>query len=486
MDANAETFYRALAARDARYDGLFFVGVTTTGIYCRPVCPARTPRAERCRFFPGAPAAEAAGFRPCLRCRPELAPGLAPADATGRIARLAAERIEAGALNDDGSIPGLAGELGVSARQLRRAIRKEFGVTAVALAQTRRLLLAKQLLTETDLPLIRVATASGFSSLRRFNALFRSHYGMPPSRLRKGAARVAPDGDLRLLLGYRPPMAWGFLLEFLASHSTAGVELVQGDAYARTVSIGPHRGWFRVRPVAGRDAIAVEVPSSLAPALPRLLGAIRALLDLDARPSAIAEHLGADPRLARGLAAAPGMRIPGSIDGFELAVRTILGQLISVKAATTLAGRLAAAFGDPIETPFPSLTRLSPGPERLVHAGEASLVGIGVAPTRARAVVSLAASVIAGRIRLDPGRDPEAAIDQLRGLPGVGDWTAQSIALRAFRWPDAFPASDLALVRAAGLRTTRELERTSQAWRPWRGYAAMALWHSYLHPSPET
>ncbi|WP_165231005.1 AlkA N-terminal domain-containing protein [Aquisphaera insulae] len=485
MDTNRESCYRALVARDARYDGVFFVGVTTTGIYCRPICPARTPRADRCRFFGGPAAAEAAGFRPCLRCRPELAPGLAPVDSTARIARLAADRIDAGALNDDGTLPELAAELGISPRQLRRAIRKEFGVTAVALAQTRRLLLAKQLLTETDLPLIRVASASGFSSVRRFNALFLSHYGMAPSRLRKDSNRAASGGLLKLLLGYRPPLDWSFLLEFLGSHSTPGVEQVEGNSYLRTVAIGPQQGWFRVSPVAGRAALAVEFPATLAPALPPLLGAVRGLLDLDAHPKAIADQLGAHPDLAPHVASRTGLRIPGATDGFELAVRTILGQLVSVRAATTLSGRLARTFGEPIQSPFPGLDRLSPTPHRLAAAEETSLTLLGIAPTRARAVIALARAVVEGRIRLDPTTDPEAAIRRLRELPGIGDWTAQSIALRALRWTDAFPASDLALVRAAGASSPRDLARMAEAWRPWRGYAAIALWHSYLHPSQE-
>ena len=377
MRIDTETCYRALAARDARFDGLFFVGVTTTGIYCRPICSARTPGRDRCRFFASAAAAEHAGFRPCLRCRPELAPGHAPVDALGRTARLAAARIEAGALNDDGSLETLARELGLSSRQLRRAIRQEFGVSPVELAQTRRLLLAKQLLTETNLPMIEVALASGFASVRRFNALFRSHYSMTPSRIRRTAGVHSARDSLTLTLAYRPPLAWKPILQFLAGRATMGVESVLDDRYLRTVRMGETRGWVKVEPSARRNALSVEISTSLAAVLPTLLPRLRCLFDLDARPDVIAAHLSADPRLARAASQLPGLRVPGSVDGFEMAVRAILGQRISVPGATTLAGRLAAAFGEPIETPFPMLNRLSPRPERLAMAepGETGFAG---------------------------------------------------------------------------------------------------------------
>ncbi|MFO0889945.1 MAG: AlkA N-terminal domain-containing protein [Isosphaeraceae bacterium] len=310
MRIDDETCYRALVARDVRFDGLFFVGVTTTGIYCRPICPARTPRSDRCRFFPSAAMAESNGFRPCLRCRPELAPGEAPVDVVGRTARRAAARIEAGALNEDGSLETLARELGLSSRQLRRAVRQEFGVSPVELAQTRRLLLAKQLLTETRLPLIEVASASGFSSVRRFNALFRSHYGFAPSRLRKSAGAVQSPDCLRLTLSYRPPLAWDVLLRFLGGRGSAGVECVQDGTYLRTIRLGRHRGWIRVAPVAGRQSLAVEVSTSLTPVLPALLARIRGLFDLDARPDAIATQLARDEAMAQRLSTLPGLASP--------------------------------------------------------------------------------------------------------------------------------------------------------------------------------
>jgi AraC family transcriptional regulator, regulatory protein of adaptative response / DNA-3-methyladenine glycosylase II len=484
MRIDTETCYRALAARDARFDGLFFVGVTTTGIYCRPICTARTPRSDRCRFFTSAAAAEHAGFRPCLRCRPELAPGHAPVDALGRTARQAAARIEGGALNDDGSLETLARELGLSSRQLRRAIRREFGVSPVELAQTRRLLLAKQLLTETNLPMIEVALASGFASVRRFNALFRSHYSMTPSRIRRTAGVNSARDSLTLTLAYRPPLAWKPILQFLAGRATMGVELVLDAQYLRTMRIGETRGWVKVEPSARRNALAVEISTSLAAVLPTLLPRLRCLFDLDARPDVIAAHLSADPRLARAASLLPGLRVPGSVDGFEMAVRAILGQRISVPGATTLAGRLAAVFGEPIETPFPMLNRLSPRPERLAMAEPSELVSLGIAAPRARAIAALARAVVDRRIELVPGADPELTIARLLELPGIGDWTAHYIAMRALRWPDAFPAADLGLLRATGLKSARELSRLAESWRPWRSYAALYLWND-PHPFPE-
>ncbi len=485
MRIDTETCYRALAAHDARFDGLFFVGVTTTGIYCRPICSARTPGRDRCRFFSAAAAAEHAGFRPCLRCRPELAPGHAPVDAMGRTARLAAARIEAGALNDDGSLETLARELGLSSRQLRRAIRQEFGVSPVELAQTRRLLLAKQLLTETNLPMIEVALASGFASVRRFNALFQSHYSMTPSRIRRAAGASSTRDSLTLTLAYRPPLAWKSLLQFLAGRATMGVEAVVEAQYLRTVRLGATRGWVQVEPSARRNALSVEISTSLAGVLPALLPRLRCLFDLDARPDVIADHLSADPRLARAASRLPGLRVPGSFDGFEMAVRAILGQRISVPSATTLAGRLAAKFGELIDTPLPTLNLVSPSPERLATVEPGELSSLGIAAPRARAIVELARSVVDRRIDLVPGADPDLTIARLLELPGIGDWTAHYIAMRALRWPDAFPAADLGLLKAAGLKSPRELTRLAESWRPWRSYAALYLWNDpYPFPEP--
>lgn len=477
MNLDPDVCYRALTARDPRFDGLFFVGVSSTRIYCRPICPARTPGRDRCRFFPSAAAAELERFRPCLRCRPELAPGNAPVDAVGRTARLAATRIASGAMNDEGSLETLADELGVCSRHLRRVLQQELGVSPVELAQTHRLLLAKQLLTETSLPIIDVAFASGFASVRRFNALFRARYRLTPSDLRRAKGRGAPDGTIRLTLAYRPPFAWDALLRFLAGRAVAGVEAVVGRAYLRTVALGDLRGWVKVEPADSRHALKVELPTGLAGALPHLLSRLRNLFDLDARPDVIAEHLRHDPHLTGNIAGNPGLRVPGAFHGFELAVRAVLGQQVSVRAATTLSGRFAQAFGEPIETPFPGLTHLSPSPERVAEARVDDLTALGLVSARAACVRSLARAVCDRAVSLEAGADPAASMDRLMTLPGVGEWTAHYIAMRGLRWPDAFPHSDLGLRKALGDRPPREVLELAEAWRPWRSYAAMHLWN---------
>lgn len=482
MTLDDQTCYRALVARDVRFDGLFFVGVTTTGIYCRPVCTARTPGRDRCRFFPNAALAERNGFRPCLRCRPELAPGHAPIDAVANMARQAAARIEEGALNDGGRLEQLAADMRVSSRQLRRAVRQEFGVSPVELAQTNRLLLAKQLLVDSNLPLIDVALASGFASVRRFNALFRQHYGLVPSRVR-ASRRAASGGDhLKLTLMYRPPFAWPQMLRFLAGRATPGIELVERDSYLRTIAVGDARGWLRVEPLRGRHALSVELATSLTGVLPAVLARLRHVFDLSARPDVIGSHLAADARLAEMIERTPGLRVPGAFCGFELAVRAILGQQVSVAAATTLAGRLANKFGDPIETPFPQLNRLTPSAARLASARLLEITRLGILESRARCIRDLACAVSGGSIDLEPGANPEPVIEKLLAIRGIGDWTASYIALRALRWPDAFPEGDLGLIRAARANSPAELREMAKTWRPWRAYAAMHFWNLSVEP----
>jgi AraC family transcriptional regulator of adaptative response / DNA-3-methyladenine glycosylase II len=399
-------------------------------------------------------------------------------DAVQRTARAAARRIEAGALNDGGSLARLAQDLGLSTRQLRRAVQQEFGVSPVELAQTQRLLLAKQLLTESNLPIIQVAFASGFESVRRFNALFRSHYRLTPTRMRR-ASPAAHAGDyVRLTLAYRPPLAWKPLWRFLGGRATEGVESVVDQAYFRTAAVGGHQGWLKVEPIAGRNALSVELATSLMPALPEVLVRLKNLFDLSARPDVIASHLSADSRLACVAARCPGLRVPGAFDGFELAVRAILGQRVSVRAATTLAGWLATRFGEPIETPVAGLHRLSPSPERLAAAMEAELTSLGITAQRAASIRAIAQAVGCRQIDLEPSPDPEAVTRKLQELPGIGDWTAQYIAMRALRWPDAFPAGDLGLLKASGETSVSRFRDATEAWRPWRAYAAMYLWES--------
>jgi AraC family transcriptional regulator, regulatory protein of adaptative response / DNA-3-methyladenine glycosylase II len=475
--------YRALAARDRRFDGLFFVGVTTTGIYCRPICPARTPRANNCRFYTSPQAAEQAGFRPCLRCRPELAPGSAPVDDGQRIAHLIVQRLEDGQLDPDSGLERIADQFELSSRQLRRIVTTHLGVSPIQLLSTRRLLLAKQLLTDTRLPVTEVAFASGFSSLRRFNDAFARRYGMPPTRLRRRAAEPAGVAGTdpqtsTLRMAYRPPFDWDGLLEFLAARALSGVELIDGRHYLRTVQLGAARGWIRVGPSELRHTLQLEFSHALAPSLPSLLRRVRALFDLDARPDLIAAHLRRDPRLAAAVRRAPGQRVPGAFHGFELGLRAILGQQVTVRAATTIAGRFVDAFGEPLVTPYPGLRRLTPTPERVAEAAVDDIARLGIVSARARTILALAHAVVAGDLALDDHAhpDPDAAVARLSALPGIGPWTAHYIAMRALRWPDAFPKEDVAVRRGLGVATAAEAEALSQAWRPWRSYAVMHLW----------
>jgi AraC family transcriptional regulator of adaptative response / DNA-3-methyladenine glycosylase II len=478
MTINDDVCFRALVARDSRFDGLFFVGVKTTGIYCRPVCPTRTPKHDSCRFFASAALAEQAGFRPCLRCRPELAPGHAPVDSVRTLAWAAAARIEAGALSDGRSLEELAKSLGLSSRQLRRAVRKELGVSPVELAQTNRLLLAKRLIAETQLSLTQVAFAAGFDSVRRFNALFRSHYRLTPTALRRAAPQAAGSDCLRLMLAFRPPFDWHALLRFLAARAIPGVECVTGNTYHRTVGIGEHRGWLSVSPIEHRNLLVVELATALAPALPSILARLRNLFDLDARPDVIAGHLTLDPLLAPSVKRRPGLRVPGAFDSFELGMRAVLGQQVSVRGASTLAGRMVQRFGEVIETPLPCLNRIAPTADALAGARSSTLAGIGLPGVRAESLRCLARALARREIDLESGIVPTVVVARLQELPGIGPWTAEYIAMRALRWPDAFPAGDLGLAKASRLTSTKALEKAAERWRPWRAYAAMHLWES--------
>jgi AraC family transcriptional regulator of adaptative response / DNA-3-methyladenine glycosylase II len=396
-------------------------------------------------------------------------------DAGPRLVAAAAARIEAGFLNE-GSVDALAAGLGVTGRHLRRALTGALGLSPVELAQSRRMALAKQLLQDTGLPVAEVAYASGFRSLRRFNALFRDRFGRPPTGLRReaGAGPRARDGALALRLDFRPPLDWEAMLAFLGSRAVAGVEEVAGGAYRRTVRLGARTGWIEVRLDPDRPALRAAASLSLAGALMPLASRLRSLFDLDARPDAVAAHLGRDPLLRRSVRRRPGLRVPGAFDGFETAARVVLGQQVSVRAASTLAGRLAAALGEPVETPFAALGRLSPTAGAVAEAGEDRLARLGMPGARARALGALAAAAADGRVALDPQglRDGAGA---LRDLPGVGEWTAQVLAMRSGD-PDAFPAGDLGVRRALGVAGGREAEARAERWRPWRAYAAMHLW----------
>ncbi len=489
---DADVCGRALAARDARFDGVFFVGISTTMIYCRPVCPARVSYPDRRRFFESAAAAERDGFRPCLRCRPELAPGRALVDAVPRVARAAALRIAAGALNGRG-VGHLARELGVGQRQLRRAMERELGVSPVELAQTHRLLLAKCLLTDTPLPVTRVAFASGFQSLRRFNAVFRERYRMSPSVLRqrprasvRSEAPAGPAGDLvRLTLGYRAPFAWDALLRRIAADATVGVEVVDGTRYGRTVDLNGCRGIVLVedagvsmsaarRPVPAAH-VNVDVSASLLPVLMPLLARLRHLFDLDAEPAVIEGHL-TGAGLGTLVARRPGLRVLGAFDGFDVAVRELLRPRgPRTKPANDFACHLARALGEPAHTVIPALTTFGPAPARVAAAGASFLSTLGLPPRQSEAVAALARAVADRSLRLEPGSDVGSTRHVLMEIPGIGEHTADRIVMRALHWPDVF-FTDAAMQRAAGIVGSSALLRLAERWRPWRSYAAMHLW----------
>jgi AraC family transcriptional regulator of adaptative response / DNA-3-methyladenine glycosylase II len=491
MELDARRCYSALKARDARFDGRFFVAVSTTGIYCRPVCTARIPGRDRCSFFANAAAAERAGYRPCLRCRPELAPGHAPTDAVRTAARWAVARIETGALNE-GDLERLAAEYGISSRQLRRVVETEFGVTPVELAQTRRLLLAKQLLTDSALGMTEVAFASGFSSVRRFNHLFKTRYGLNPTALRRQAGPPAHGDAITLKLAYRPPLDWPRLLAFLTSRGAAGVECAQDQRYLRTASVEiggkTHRGWIAAAPLPQQNALRLEISSSLMPALAPLLARVRRLFDLDANPRVIEEQLLRDTRLKPIVRRQAGLRVPGAFDAFELALRAVLGQQVSVKAASTLFGRCAAAFGESAAAgsavagsaamPDERLQFYAPTAERVAAAGSSELAALGLTKKRAETIRALARALAEGELRLEPGVDVDRTMQALQALPGIGAWTAHYIAMRALGYPDAFPHADLGLMKALGLRRPADMLAAAEPWRPWRAYAAHHLWAS--------
>ena len=501
-----DNHYLALQARDARFDGLFFTGVTSTGIYCRPVCRVRLPKRENCRFFNQAAQAERAGFRPCLRCRPELAPrrpGYAQADpakvwstqdASSILALQAAELIDAPESSGHAAlgIAQLARRLGVSDRHLRRIFEAHFGVSPLQYLQTRRLLCAKQLLTDTLLPIKQVATLSGFASLRRFNAAFVQHYALQPGQLRAGTRSgvVARSSSLLVKLAYRPPYDVIALLRFFALRQINGVEDIDLAAkrprLSRTLALEldgkRHGGWFSASFDSTVQRVELRVSDSLLEVLPWLMARVRSLLDLDADPQAI------NSRLHASFPHGDGLRLPGCIDGFELAVRAVLGQQITIAGARTLAQRLVERFGEPLETPLPGLNRLFPSATTLANASGDALGQLGIVKQRQLAIRALANAVLEQRLQLYAGADVAATMATLKTLPGIGDWTAQYIAMRALHWPDAFPAGDIALQRALGLQAVKNpaqaASAAAQAWQPWRSYATIRAWAGAHRDTP--
>lgn len=477
MTLNPEQCYQAVRTRDTRFDGRFFVAVRTTGIYCRPICRVKTPKQKNCRFFSYAAAAEMAGYRPCKRCRPELAPGNSLMEVSSQLARNAAQQISQDFLAEH-SLNDLAARLGVTDRQMRRVFSGEFGVSPIEFWQTQRLLLAKQLLTDSQMPVTSVAMASGFKSLRRFNTLLKKRYRLTPTELRKLQKASVPNrfSEFTFRLNYRPPLDWERLLGFLAQRAIPQVEMAKDGTYRRTVHIRRQNrdliGHVEISRDAGKNVLLVRLSDSLAPACAVILERIKRLFDLYADPVTI------DSALGKLALANPGLRVPGCFDGFEMAVRAILGQQVSVAAARTLAGRLVLRLGTPVTTPFPALSHLFPAPERLAAASIDTIGRLGITRQRTRTLITLAQAVVRGDLRLEPGHRVEDTFRELHKIPGIGEWTVQYIALRALSWPDAFPHTDLVIKKALGNESPKKILLRAEKWRPWRAYAAMHLWNN--------
>ena len=478
MNLDADRCYKACLSNDARFDGRFFAAVRTTGIYCRSICPAPMPKRENIVFYPSAAAAEQAGFRACRRCRPDASPGTPAWHGSSALVTRALRLIDAGAL-DEAGLPDLSRRLGIGERQLSRLFVRHLGTSPVAVAQTRRVHFAKRLLEETSMPMGQIAFASGFASVRRFNHLIRKSFDRSPSEIRRdrpGARVSGRDGHLDLRLTYRPPLDWSEILRTLTPRATPGVESIEGETYRRTVSHDGNTGVIEVRPSRGHS-LSLRVIGPLSRSILPIAERVRDLFDLRCDAHTIRMCLISSRRLRSRLVRRPVPRVLGAWDGFETAVRIVLGQQVSVKGASTIAGRIAARYGEPIAEPRDGLRVLFPTPEALATA---SLDRCGLTGARVRAVRGLARGVCDGAIVLHPSSDPGEVRERLLGLPGIGRWTAETIVMRALGHPDAFPAGDLGLRKALAVNGSlpgeRELLALSEAWRPWRAYAAMVLW----------
>jgi AraC family transcriptional regulator of adaptative response / DNA-3-methyladenine glycosylase II len=474
MNLDWQVCSRARLSRDPRFDGKFFIGVVGSRVYCRSICPAPTAKEKNVRYFGTAAAAAEAGFRPCLRCRPECSPGtpawLGTSNTVSRALRLIGE-----SGLQDGGVEVLAERLGVGSRHLRRLFLKHLGATPTAVAHTRRLHFAKKLIDETSLPMTQIALSSGFGCVRRFNAAIRKVYRRTPTQIRRLARQrqSQPENEYLFRLRFRPPYDWKGMLAFLAARAIPGVEVVDGECYRRSISLNGNRGYFEVSLDAANHALSARVQFGDPRSLFFITERIRAMFDLNSDWAAIVHGLKADPLLAERIEAGPGLRLPGCWNGFELAVRAILGQQVSVKGASTLAGRLANTFGEPFHAAG-GITHIFPAPPVLA---DANFAGIGLPRARAETIRALARAVCDGQISFEGIVDSADFLDRLCEIPGIGQWTAQYIAMRALQEPDAFPSSDLGLLRALNLQTPRELERRAEAWRPWRAYAAVQLWN---------
>jgi AraC family transcriptional regulator of adaptative response / DNA-3-methyladenine glycosylase II len=461
---------RARLSRDPRFDGKFFIGVLSTRIYCRPICPVPTVKEKNVRYFPSAAAAAETGFRPCLRCRPECSPGTPAWFGTSNTVSRALRLIGESDLEDSG-MEGLAERLGVSSRHLRRLFIQHLGAPPSAVVKTRRLHFAKRLIDETRLSMTDIAYASGFGCVRRFNAVIRKTYNRTPTQIRRLQKVIQPEDHYLFHLRFRPPYHWQGMLAFFAAHATPGVEAVDLRSYRRSISLNGCHGYFEVSLDEGHDALAVRVQIADPHSLYLIIERIRNMFDLNADWAAITQSLGTDPELASRIGAEPGLRVPGCWNGFELTVRAILDQGSTVKGATALAERIVKSFGQPISDAG-NLTHLFPTPETLA---DASLTDLGLTEKQAEMIHSLARAVCDGQISFERVVDSNAFLTQLCEITGIDCWTAQYVAMRALGEPDAFPAGNPHFIRALGLKTSSELEKRAEAWRPWRSYASMYL-----------
>lgn len=476
-------YERARLARDHRFDGQFYVGVLTTGIYCRPICPANPPKSENVRFFSSAAAAGEAGFRPCLRCRPECAPGSPAWTGTSATVRRGLRLIAGGAL-DQGDVDGLADRLGVTGRHLRRLFATHIGASPLAVAHTQRLHFAKRLIDETTLPLGSISSAAGFGSVRRFNDAFKKTYGRSPRELRNAGSKSQASerrATLSVRLAYRQPFDWHALLDFFRPRLTPGVEAIDGSHYIRALKL--HGTEFIIDVTEGDSAgyLLLTLRGADTQSIFETVQRAREVFDLDAPIADVESALCADPLLKQLLKGRRGIRVPGAWDGFELTIRAILGQQISVKAATTIAGRIALRYGEALQSAAasesaPGIGFLFPTPERLMRA---RFNNIGLVTSRAETLRRVSAAVVNGELTFDAAIDPQRFCEKLKSIKGIGDWTAQYVMMRTLKNPDAFPASDLGLLKAfdhTRATTPAELARRAEHWQPWRAYAAMLLW----------
>lgn len=471
-----EVAYDIFKNRDRRFDGLIFIGITSTGIYCRPICPARPAKMENCQFYNSAALAEKAGFRPCLRCKPERAPHAYHSKNLSDLVVRGTQKIEQ-ALDRDWNLEDLAQSLKVSSRHLRRCFVEDLGVTPTQFLRSVRLLRAKQLLSDTHLSITQVAYASGFKSIRTFNETIKRHYHLKPSAIRKQQkSKAFSENIIQLKCGFRPPYDWDALLSYFKGRSNNGAELVKDGVYYRTVALKKYEGWLSVALNKKDQHLDISISYSLHQIVNEVLAKIQRQFDVHANPMLINEVLEKSPLLQKSISENPGLRSPGSFDAFEMLTRVILGQLISVKAATTLMQRFVETYGQPIKTPIPELQKIAPTAERIATVDRDELAKIGIQRKKAQTIIDCAQLLLSGELDFSLGADQEQLKKTLMNISGIGPWTVEYMLMRGLSWPDAFPSTDLGVQKALGTKNKKEIEQMGAAWSPFRAYATQHLW----------